>query len=186
MRSNLPSYETYIARRLMIKFFWCVIIFGIECYLYVSTMAVMGATRENKIYALIILATAWFIFALCIGFLHLLLDRNWYGTVVSKNIRHGYVVAHTIGRGRMTPTVWLDLVVKCDDGRRKKITYNLRETSARYYNEGDRVFHLKGSKFLLRPDRREDEIICPLCATTLRREECSHCRIRFSTKSKFY
>ncbi len=186
MRSNLPSYETYIARRLIKKFLICVIFFVIGAYLYVSTMDAMGATQSNKIYALIILTVAWFICALCVGFLQLLFDKNWYGTVVSKNIRHGYVVAHTIGRGRMTPTVWLDLIVKRDSGKQKKITYNLRETSERYYKVGDRVLHLKGSKFLLRTDRREDEIICPLCAMTLKYEECPCCRIRFSTKKKFY
>lgn len=186
MRSNLPSYETYIARRLIKKFLICVIFFVIGAYLYVSTMDIMEPTRENKIYAIIILAVAWIICVFSVGFPQLLFDRDWQGTVVSKNLRHGYVVAHTIGPGRMIPTVWIDLVVRRDSGKVKKITYNLRDTSAKYYSVGDRVLHLKGSKFLLRPDRREDEIICPLCANTLAREECYHCRIRFSSKKKFY
>ena len=186
MRSNLPRYESKIALRLIIKFFICVLFFALACYLYISTMDIIEPTRENKIYAIIILAVAWVISSFCIGFWQLLFDRDWQGTVVSKNLRHGYVVAHTIGRGRMIPTVWIDLVVRRDSGRMKKITYNVRETSAKYYGAGDRVLHLKGSKFLLRPDRRDDEIICPLCANTLAKEECHHCRIRFSTKKKFY
>ena len=186
MRSNLPSYEIHIARKLIKKFLWCVILFSFGCYLYTSTMEAMGATQNNKIYILIILIVSGIVCALCVGFPQLMLDKKWQGTVVSKNVRHGYVVAHTNGRGRMARALWLDLTVKRDDGKIKKITYNLRETSEKYYNVGDRVLHLKGSKFLLRPDRREDEIICPLCASTLKREECYHCRIKFSTKSKFY
>jgi hypothetical protein len=149
-------------------------------------MDVIEPTAENKIYALIILALAWTVSSLCVGFPQLLFDRGWQGTVVSKRVRHGYIVSHTIGRGRMVPTVWLDLTVKKDGGRVRKISYHLRETSEKYYSVGDRVIHLKGAKFLLRPDRADNEIICPLCGNTLKTDDCYYCRIRFSTRNKFY
>ena len=186
MSTDLPKYESKIALRLIRKFFVCVLLFALACYLYVTTMDVIEPTRESKIYAIIILAVAFAVSVFSTGFVQLLVDRNWSGTIVSKNLRHGYIAQKALRLGRLIPVVYIDMIVLKDNGKKKKITYTSREMTLGYYNAGDKVVHLKGAKFLLRPDRRENEIICPLCANTLFSEQCYHCRIKFSTKTKFY
>ena len=179
------EYETYTLHRLINKLFGCIILLAIACYLYVSTIEVMGATRQNKIYILILLAIAWFISALCTGFFQLLFDKDWRGTIWSKRLRNGYKFVLTLGGHPLViPTIWLDLIIRRDIGVNKNITYNFEDISLGYYKEGDRVIHLKGSKFLLRLDGGKDEIICPMCAHALMSEKCPICKLRFSPKDK--
>lgn len=178
------EYETYTLYRLINKFCFCVLIFIFGCYLYVSTVEIMGPTRENKMQIFILLTIAWFISAFCIGFFQLLFDKDWLGIIGFKKFRNGYKLVFEFGRGRVIPVVWLDLIINRDIGKNKNITYNLEDISATYYNEGDRVLHLKGAKFLLRPDASKDEIICPMCAHALMEEKCPRCKIRFSIKDE--
>lgn len=182
--SLYKEYETYTLHRLINKFFGCVILFAIGCYLYVSTIEIMGPTLENKIQIFILLTIAWFISVLCTGFFQLLFDKDWLGMIGSKKLRNGYKVVFEFGRGLIIPTAYLDLIINREMGKKKDITYNFEDISVGYYNEGDRVLHLKGAKFLLRPDGSKDEIICPMCAHSLMSEECPICKIRFSCKDK--
>lgn len=182
MHNYIPIKEK-INRKLALKALLCLAV-GIVVFAmgYLTTLIYPNKTG----YAVSVYAFCSAVFAFCvykIKFFQLLLEKDFEGEIVSKNLRNGYYFPYIASvRGRI-PTVYMDLDVKASDESIKTMTYNCMFISASCYNVGNKVKYLKGTKYLLITDN-DAPVICPLCASTLNYPQCDRCGISFSDYKK--
>ncbi|MBE6547630.1 MAG: hypothetical protein E7667_01950 [Ruminococcaceae bacterium] len=123
----------------------------------------------------------WIIAIYNLRTVHLLFEKEWTGDIISIELRNGYYSPYKFEARavRLIPTVYIDMIVKDEKGKNKKITYNTAFINASYYRLGMTVVHKKGSKYLIDKHPPKDKIICPLCTNTLWETKCDRCGIKF-------
>lgn len=184
MKNYTPIKEK-INRKIALKALLCLavglIIFAVG---YFTTLIYPNKTE----YAITVYIFCSAVFAFCvykIKFFQLLFEKDFEGEIISKEFWNGYYFPYVASvRGRVS-TVYMDIEVKKSNGKTKVITYNCMFISSSCYEVGNKVKHLKGTKYLLVTDDNSP-IICPLCARTLNYPECCRCEISFADyKRKF-
>lgn len=170
--------KTYI--KLFFKLLFILLMGALIFFICDLTAAGAKYNREKIICTYIIGTLIWLWVVYMTKFIPLLFARDWDGEIISVHHRAGWYCPYAIfGRGGIKPTVYIDLVIKKDNGRNKKITYNAVHISPSYYFNGMKVSYKKGAKFLVYKDPPEDKIICPVCTSTLEKNCCGRCKINF-------
>lgn len=170
--------KTYI--KLFFKSLFILLSGALIFFLCDLTAKVAEYNAEKTVCAYIVgtLVLVWVVYVT--KFIPLLFDKDWDGEIISVHHRAGWCAnAVFIRGGGMRPTVYIDLVVKKDNGRKKRITYNSANISLSYYVTGMKVSNKKGSKYLVYKNPPKDKIICPVCTATLNECICGRCRIIF-------
>lgn len=135
---------------------------------------------DEKAAVYILGSVIWIFLIYKMRIINMLCDREWRGEIISVNHRNGYYCPYaTFGRGTIRGTVYIDLVVKTESGKKKRITYNAVYIAPSYHFAGMKVTHKRGSKYLVYTDPPKNKIICPICTETLDTPYCSRCKIRF-------
>ena len=119
------------------------------------------------------------------GLLHYVTDKSFSGEIVHVKLEVRLFKESTTDR-RIEKRVFVGMTVQCDDGKSIFFEQMLPNhlSGKNPYREGDRVYHIKGSKHTCRFPRGDTEkkydpvsVICPVCGAIhpLGSGACSFC-----------
>ncbi len=168
----------------MIKFaIWAIIVavLGATCYFY--HMSPTARFEPIVSIALIIFIALSLLSAF--GLYKYFFDNSFSGKVVDIKTNTRYYKESAFDK-KITTRTFVRMTVECDDGKRIFFEQMLPAHQARTvpYRTGDRVYHIKGAKYLCRFPRNDTEakyeplsVICPLCGAILQlgSKECAFC-----------
>ncbi len=117
----------------------------------------------------------------------LLRDKAWLGTVDSRVCKKRTVIRGIVAsRSNMQDVMVAFWKIKKDDGEEVTLPYETEVIADNYFRSGDRVWHFKGAKLIVKanPAEDDDNLLCPLCGKMVLTPKCSFCRIRFDIPSQ--
>lgn len=173
--------KTKITLRILKKILLLLLIAGGIVFLQMQSFRYYENTAGKIISVGLSLLVYLFIFKK-VGLIQLLRDKEWSGTVQSRECKKATVIRGVVAhRGNIVDVMIAHWRVLRDDGEAVILPYETEVIADDYFKAGDRVRHYKGAKIIVReaPDEDDENLLCPLCGKMVMKPTCSFCKIRF-------